>query len=144
MNKILVAIDFSEKTPLIISQAQAIAASTDSQIFLVHITPPDPDFVGYETGPQTERDFLAHQFREEHRQIQQLAEALRQQQLKAVGLLLNGSTVETIIKEAEKLRVDLIVVGSHGRGGLVKILVGSVSEGILRHAKVPVLVVPTR
>jgi nucleotide-binding universal stress UspA family protein len=57
--------------------------------------------------------------------------------------LLQGSIVETILKQAKKLDVEMIVMGTHGRGAVFKLLVGSVSEGVLRGAKCPVLVVPT-
>jgi nucleotide-binding universal stress UspA family protein len=144
MKKILVAIDFSEHTSLVISKAINIAQNSLSKLWLIHIAAPEPDFVGYQTGPQTERDYMAQKFRDEHRQIQDWAEKLRQKGIEAVGLLCQGPTVKTILREADKLAVDLIVIGSHGKSGLYKALVGSVSEGILKHAHCPVLVIPTR
>jgi nucleotide-binding universal stress UspA family protein len=47
----------------------------------------------------------------------------------------------TVCRVAEELHVDVIVVGSHGRGAIERILLGSVSEQIVRHAPCPVLVV---
>lgn len=144
MKKIMVAIDFSEHTSLVISNAINVVRNSLSKLWLIHIAAPEPDFVGYQTGPQTERDYMAQKFRDEHRQIQDWAEKLRQKGIEAVGLLFQGPTVETILREADKLAVDLIVIGSHGKSGLYKALVGSVSEGILKHANCPVLVIPTR
>jgi len=60
------------------------------------------------------------------------------------ALLLQGPTVETIISEAGRLPASLIVLGSHGHGRIYDVLVGSVSEGIVRASKVPVLLVPAR
>ncbi|MEA3243534.1 MAG: universal stress protein, partial [Pseudomonadota bacterium] len=57
--------------------------------------------------------------------------------------LVHGATAETILKKASELDVDMIVVGSHGRGAMYQLLVGSVSEGILHNSRCPVLVVPT-
>jgi nucleotide-binding universal stress UspA family protein len=51
-----------------------------------------------------------------------------------------GHAHEVIIKVAEDWRADLVVVGSHGRGGLERVLLGSVAEGVVRHAPCPVLV----
>ena len=144
MKNIVVAIDFSESTPAIIAQGSTLAQATLSKLWLIHIAAPEPDFVGYKTGPQTERDHIAHKLHSEHRQIQQWAEELRQKGIEAVALLVQGQTVKTLLEEADKLKTDLIVVGSHGKTGLYKVLVGSISEGILRHANCPVLVVPTR
>jgi nucleotide-binding universal stress UspA family protein len=90
------------------------------------------------------RDSLAEKFHREHRQIQEIAKRLREEGLEATALLVHGPTVEYILKEASELDVDMIVVGSHGRGAVYQLLVGSVSEGLLRKSRCPVLVVPTR
>jgi nucleotide-binding universal stress UspA family protein len=52
--------------------------------------------------------------------------------------------VETTLKEAESLKAELIVLGSHGHGAVYDVLVGSYSAGIIRRSKLPVLVVPIR
>ena len=144
MQNILVAIDFSEFINPIISQGKSIAKAFRAKLWLIHVTPPEPDFVGYGTGPQTERDYIAHKFRQEHRQLQQWAEKLRQENINAVALLLQGQTVETIIEQAEKLAVDLIIVGSHGHRGLYNVLMGSISEGVLRRSSCPVMIIPAK
>jgi nucleotide-binding universal stress UspA family protein len=53
-----------------------------------------------------------------------------------------GRPGEAIIAEAERLGADLIVVGSHGQGAITDILLGSVSQYVLHHARVPVCIVP--
>ena len=58
--------------------------------------------------------------------------------------LLMGPTVEVILELADEVDADWIVVASHGRGGLVHLLLGSVSEGLIRHATRPVVVVPAK
>ena len=68
---------------------------------------------------------------------------LREAGLETTALLLQGATVETLLKEASKLDIDMIVVGSHGRGAMHQLLVGSVSEGVIHASECPVLVVPT-
>ncbi|MGB3514179.1 MAG: universal stress protein [Microcoleaceae cyanobacterium] len=143
MKNIVVAIDFSPITPTIITQTQTLAQAFKSKLWLIHIAEPDPDFVGFKTGPQSKREHWAEQFRSEHQQIQDLAEQLRQKGFDAVALLLQGATVETILTEAKKLAADLIIVGSHGRSGIEKLFVGSVSEGVLKHTHCPVLVIPS-
>ena len=142
MKNIVVAIDFSQITPEIITQAETLAQAFQSKLWLIHIAEPEPDFVGFKTGPQPKRDRWAQEFRKEHQQIQDLAEELRQKGLDTVALLTQGSTVETILTEAKKLAADLIIVGSHGRSGIEKLFMGSVSEGILQNTPCPVLVIP--
>lgn len=53
-----------------------------------------------------------------------------------------GKPAAEIVRAAGEWRADLIVVGSHGRGGLGRTLLGSVGEAVVRHAACPVLVVP--
>lgn len=142
MQNILIAIDFSEITPVLITQAATLAKALNGKLWLLHVADPDPDFVGYDPGPQTVRDRVAQEFREEHRHLQTIAEHLRQRGIETVALLVQGAIVETILHEANKLKADLIIIGSHGRTGLSKAFLGSVSEGVLHQSHCPVLVIP--
>jgi nucleotide-binding universal stress UspA family protein len=53
-----------------------------------------------------------------------------------------GDVAEEILHRAEALNADLIVMGTHGHGAMYKLLVGSVTEGVLKRSKRPVLLVP--
>ena len=55
--------------------------------------------------------------------------------------ILDGAPVESIVEHAKASGADLIVIGSHGRSGLPRLLLGSVAEGVIRNAASPVLVV---
>lgn len=142
--KILVAIDLSDASERVMAAAQRVAEATGAAVTVLHCAEPDPDFIGYEAGPDVVRDQVAEEFRREHRAVQAHADALRSAGIEATGLLVQGPTVDTTLAEARKLGAELIVVGSHGRGALYDVLVGSYSQGILRKSPVPVLVVPTR
>ena len=72
----------------------------------------------------------------------QIAEICRQNAISCKTVVRSGHPVETIIKEAERSKADLIVIGSHGRSALKAALLGSVSFGVIhKDTKVPVLVV---
>ena len=86
---------------------------------------------------------IAERFHNEHHQIQEIAAKLLKAGIDATALLVQGATAETILKEASKLEADMIVVGSHGKGAMYQLLVGSVSEGVLHKSECPILVVPT-
>ena len=147
MNEIqraLVAIDFSDKSDSVIQWAISIAKAHQAELILVHVSNSDPDFVGYGPGPQTVRDQVAHDLNDEHRQLQQLAESITAQQVVVQTHCLQGTVVETILEKAKTDKADLIIVGSHGHGGLFRAVLGSISEGIVRHSPSPVVVVPTR
>lgn len=142
--RLLVALDLSEPTELIVDKAEALAKEMSAQVWILHNAEPAPDVLEFRADPKTARDSLAQKFHREHRQIQDIAKRLRKGGLNATALLVHGPTVETILKEAADLDVDMIVAGSHGRGAVYQFLVGSVSEGLLRKSRCPVLIVPTR
>lgn len=144
MECILVAVDFSEATRPVLQAAQELALGLGAELRLVYIAAPEPDFVGYDVDSPAMRATHAAEYREEHRHLQELADGLRERDVRVKALLIQGPTVEKILEEADRLEAGLIVVGSHGRGALARVLVGSVSEGVLRASRCPVLVVPTR
>ena len=141
--KLLVAVDLSESTKKLVNMAEEIAKALSAKVWILHNAEPPPEVLEFTADPQTARESRANKFRGEHRQIQEIADRLRQAGLDATALLVHGATVETILKEASDLNVDIIVVGSHGRGAMYQLLMGSVSEGVLRNSRCPILVVPT-
>lgn len=140
MLKIAVALDFSDSTQQILDYAKKLADSAGSELWLLHVEAPEPDFVGYEVGPESVRDSVASEIHQDHTELQKLAEACRAEGLKAKALLLQGATVETLVDQAALLKADFLVVGSHGHG-LKQLILGSVSDGLLRQAHCPVVVV---
>ena len=140
---LLVAVDFSAVAD---DQLEIVArlAKPNREIYLLHVAEPDPSFVGLEAGPDEVRHQVAVEFKQEHDQLHSLADRLRDEGHKVQALMIQGPTVATILNQAEKLAAEVIVVGSHGRGKLFDLVVGSVSAGVIRKSKVPVLVVPTR
>jgi nucleotide-binding universal stress UspA family protein len=141
---ILAAVDFSAVTDEVLATLGRIGAAMPAKVFLVHVAPPEPDFVGYGAGPDVVRGQVASEHRDRHRQLQRLADELRAGGAEATALLVQGATVDTLIAEAERLAAGLIVLGSHGHGAVYELLVGSVAEGVVRRSKVPVLLVPAR
>lgn len=63
---------------------------------------------------------------------------------KVTKFMPEGRPTEDIIATAEAWKADLIVMGTHGRTGLMHLLIGSIAEHVLRHSKIPVLVVPSK
>jgi nucleotide-binding universal stress UspA family protein len=142
MKTILCPVDFSPVSERTVDTASALAQGLGGKLWLVHVAAPDPDFVGYSAGPQTVRDAIAAALREEQRDLEALADRARQAGVEVEPLMIQGPTVEAIVHKANDLEADVIVLGSHGHGALLRALVGSVSEGVLRKAGRPVLIVP--
>lgn len=140
--KLLVAVDFSDPTGQILKVAQRLATSMDASVWVVHAAEPDPDFVGYDAGPEVVRGQVAKELRDEHRKLQELADQLRDAGIDTKSMLVRGPTVEALLAMAAKQGSDLIVVGTHGRGMVAEMLLGSVSQGLIRAAPCPITVVP--
>lgn len=142
--RILVALDLSTATERTLATAIRLARATQGAVTLLHVAAPEPAFVGYDAGTPVVRTQVAHEHREEHRQLQAHAQALRDLGVDATALLIQGPTAETILVEAERLGAELILMATHGRGALMDFVVGSVSHAVLRGSRIPVLLVPTR
>lgn len=142
--KILAAVDFSTASEAVLKATEIYAKRIEAEVYLIHVEPPEPAFVGYDVGPQSVRDQVAHAMKTEHIRLQKDAKALEKAGVKVTPLLLQGPEGETIISEAGRIEACLILVGSHGHGALHKMLVGSTSEYILRRSRVPVLVIPAK
>lgn len=143
MKNILVPLDLSPVGARVVHIAASLAQPLGAKLWLVHVAAPDPDFVGFKAGPHYVREQRADVLRKEHVELQVIADGLRNRGIDSEALLVQGPTTETLLDEAERLRADLIVMGSHGRGALYKAFVGSTSEQVLAQSKVPVLVVPS-
>jgi nucleotide-binding universal stress UspA family protein len=144
MHHILAALDFSSVSEEVLRHARLLAKAFAARLTLLHVAAPPPEFVGYEVGPQSVRDDRAKSLRQEHAALQEDAAKLRTEGLDAHALVVEGPSVETILREARRLGCTMIVIGSHGHRGLYNALVGSVSAGVIRGSSGPVLVIPAR
>jgi nucleotide-binding universal stress UspA family protein len=142
MKNILVALDFKGNEQLLIDTAHDFAEAFQAKIWLVHITAPNPDYVGYEAGPQYIRDHLATELKKEHKLLETYSNKLNAKGIESEGLLVQGATIEMIIKESNKLNIDLIIIGHEEHDFIYKALFGSVSRNIIKKSKIPVLIIP--
>jgi nucleotide-binding universal stress UspA family protein len=142
--RLLVPLDLSSATDRVLAATRAVARDTRAEVWLLHVGEPNPDFVGYETGSEAVRGVIAQEYRGEHRKLQEYADALRAEGIETTALTVCGPTAATILSEARRRGVELIVMATHGRGAVFDLLVGSVSHAVLRDSRVPVLLVPAR
>ncbi len=139
---ILVAVDFNDAVGKLLGYAESLALKFNSKVWVIHVADPDPDFVGYEPGPQYIRDFRADELKEEHRQLQNISNMFLDKKIECAALLIQGSTVETVLKEVEKLHADLLIVGNHKHSFLHNLLSESVSMELLKNGNIPLLTIP--
>lgn len=144
MGPILACVDFSEMTKPVIDRAAQLAATSNARLHLLHVAAPEPDLVGYDNDPLASwnRDDRATELTQQHQHLSNLAESVRQRGIEVTPLLVVGPSAKTIIKEATNLSAEIIVIGSHGHGGLYHLLLGSVAAELEKHSPIPLEIVP--
>lgn len=143
LNRVLIPTDFSNFSSPAMQYGLAIAARFDAEVHLLHVVP-DPAMLVPEAAA----------FSVESMQAQ--SDQLKEEAMKALGKLPQdgwsdskpivrevriGAAFIEIIEYAREKDIDLIVIGTHGRSGLMHVLMGSVAERIVRKSPCPVLTV---
>ncbi len=140
---ILVAIDLSSASQKILDKAKTLALALPAKVCLLHVVEGDLDFLDHEPDLQGTSDQGPQEFPQEHKDLQKEVDGLRESGIDTKGLLSQGSVVDVILQKSKQLEIDIIIVGTHGHGGVHHMIFGSVSEGVLRSSSCPVLVIPT-
>jgi len=140
---ILVAIDLSNASQKILDKAKTLAVALPAKVCLLHVIEGEPYFLDDEPDLQSSSDQSQQEFSQEHKYLQKEVDGLRQSGIETKGLLSQGSVVDVILQKSKQLEIDIIIVGTHGHGGVHHMIFGSVSEGVLRNTSCPVLVIPT-
>ena len=136
-SKILVPTDFSDYSEAAFDYAEALARDTGAKLLIIHVKDPFST-VGAKSGGYSgvpiDADSLA---------LSKLLYKTRPKEPTIVSYhrLLTGDPAKRIVKYAGDENVDFIVMGTHGRSGLKRLLMGSVDEAVTRHASCPVLTI---
>jgi len=142
MKNILAAIDFRDGTDRILSFAKEFAQNHLAKVWIVHVSAPEPDFVGYSVGPQYITELREAELKEEHKILKKYADELNFAGIACESIMLNGGTVEMLAAEIQKLHIDLAIVGHHKHGFFHKAFFGRTDVSLIEHTNVPTLVVP--
>ena len=149
MKKILVPIDFSDITELVIKNAKLFAKSLDAELKLIHVFTPVLQEAVHEvimvpSNYEVIRHEIATELKSEHRKILEIKQELINENIRARAFLLGGKVSEVIISQIEEYTPDITIMGSHGHGYVAKAFLGSVTISVLKHAKCPVIIVPSK
>jgi nucleotide-binding universal stress UspA family protein len=145
--RILVPVDGSRASNRGLREAIRLAKGQQASLQLVHVVDEHTVLVSAaEVGPEMVNLML--ELRKRGSQLLRSAEALVQRNgLKCVAVLLEAQTgpaADLIVRQARKSGADLIVIGTHGRRGLRRLIMGSDAEQIVRTSPVPVMLVRER
>jgi nucleotide-binding universal stress UspA family protein len=142
---ILVPHDFSSSANHAAAVARDEAGLHGAKLVLLHVIDiphhfgPDAVVFPPETGAPIAIGDYARATAQTH--LDDLIARLEKDGATASGLVRSGTTVEEILRAADELKVDAIVMGTHGRSGVRHMIAGSVAERVVRAAKVPVITV---
>jgi len=140
MKHFLVAIDGSEGSDAAIDEALGLASQVGAQVTFAFVRRPPSAVLGY---PYYER-LLRNELSTARETVAAAEEKAQQADVDAESTILEGDPVDEILSAADNRRVDLIVMGSRGRGALAGAVLGSVSSAVVQHSNVPVLVAKER
>jgi len=140
---ILCAIDFSDPSNRALVYATALALKYQARLTILHVVPMSIESMpSYFRGVDDDRWNLAAVRDAIVAQMRRASEKAGAGSLSPTLLIDEGRVHEAIVGRAAALPADLLVVGTHGRGGFNRLLLGSVAEKVLRTASCPVLAVP--
>jgi nucleotide-binding universal stress UspA family protein len=142
IRKILYATDYSKASDRALEEAINLAKQNEAELLVVHVLEPIPYAAGEEFGgAELYLKLEDATKRESQTTMDKLIRRLQRSKVKAKSLLLRGSAHDQIVKAAKSKKVDMIVIGTHGRTGLSKLFMGSVAAKVVSTATCPVVTV---
>jgi nucleotide-binding universal stress UspA family protein len=153
ISKILIALDYGPTAQKVAELGYAMAKTMAAKIFLLHVVSnplqysaveysPIMGFTGYQDmGPMQSENVDELKNASQHfldKSKQHLGDETIQ------TLVKEGEVAESILKAAKDLHIDMIVMGSHSRKWLENIVMGSVTEKVINHSSLPLVIIPTK
>ncbi|HEY7520614.1 MAG TPA: universal stress protein [Methylomirabilota bacterium] len=145
IRRILHASDFSPASQPAFAKAIDLAKVNRAELIVAHVlTPVMPLMPDGYMSAKAYREIEAAARRRGQTQLDGLVAKAKRAGVRARALLLYGVAVDRIVRAARSRRADMIVIGTHGRTGFARFLLGSVASGVVTHARCPVLTVRGR
>lgn len=138
---VLVGVDESPFSAAAVEFVRGVRWPEGTRIRVVSASPPLFAISGETAMPQVIAEIIAQQERHHAGLAERAAKRLREAGLTCEDALLAGDPRSALVEEARRWKADLIVVGSHGRSGLSKLVLGSVASHVTSHAPCSVLIV---
>lgn len=154
MSSVIIALDYNASAQRYAEKGYALAKKLGAEVYLVHVLADPTYYYSREYSPITGFSaFSELEATDPAITIDDLRKAV-QHFLEASKKSLNDDTIKTIIKEddvaagileaAHEVNAEFIVIGTHGRTGWDKILMGSVAEKVLHHSDLPLFIIPAK
>ncbi|MGE4556440.1 MAG: universal stress protein [Desulfovibrionaceae bacterium] len=140
IKKILCAVDFSDQSSKVADYAKTMGEALGAKISVLYVAPSLSQYVGFHIPASTIENFVGEIVTgADSTMTAFMDENFRG--LEAEGRVVTGYAAEEILTFAEEEAIDMIVMGTHGRRGIDRILFGSVAEKVVKTSRCPVLTV---
>jgi len=151
--KVMIALDYDPTAQKVAEEGFSLAKSMDAELTLMHVIS-DPlyyssiehitvmGFVGYQDIVPFQKDSIDLLIKASQLFLDKSKQHLGDETIQT--LVKEGDFAETILRTAKELHADIIVMGSHSRKWLEKIIMGSVAEKVLSKTSVPLYIIPTK
>lgn len=151
MKKILIALDYNPSAQKVAEVGHQLAKSMKARVTLLHVISdfkyysslnysPIMGFESFSNAVETEGSGELKRVALNY--LKRSKEHLNDETIQTT--VKSGEFAKTILETAKEIEADFIVMGTHSRRGLEKILVGSVAEQVLNHSLIPLFIIPTR
>ena len=140
IKKILCAVDFSEISSKVADYAQTLAKSLGASVKVLYVAPSLSQYVGFHVPPTSIETFVGEIVTGAEKTMDVFVQE-NFTEIDAEPKVVSGYASDEILNFVEQEGVDLVVMGTHGRKGIDRILFGSVAEKVVKGAKVPVLTI---
>ncbi|MEO6893765.1 MAG: universal stress protein [Ginsengibacter sp.] len=153
MKKILIALDYNPTAQKIAEAGYELAKSMNAEIILLHVVADYTYYSSLDYSPilgfdqfsnlgAVQIDSVIELENAANEYLEKIKEHLGDPSVKT--LIKDGDSGDAIIEAAKNLEANLIVLGSHSRKGLDKILMGSVAQKVLRQSEIPLFIIPIK
>ena len=141
IKRILYPIDFSECSYQVLPYVLYVAEKYDAEIYLLYVVDDLRQFAGMHVPHTSISDFIEQAMVESEKMLDKICDEHLQSCPNFQRRLVMGDPRVEILKMVESEKIDLVIMGSHSRRGLERIIFGSVAEYVVKNASVPVLTV---
>ncbi|WP_276299312.1 universal stress protein [Halorussus lipolyticus] len=137
-DRILVPTDGTDQAP-VVEQALNVAELADATVHVLYVV--DEKALDYQPSESGRKETRNARREEGQQATDEIADEARDRGLEVVTTIEEGTPAETIVGYAEDEKMDMVVMGTHGRSGVDRYVLGSVTEQVVRKSEVPVLTV---
>ncbi len=136
--RILVPLDGSDFSEAVLPHAQSLAQALDAEIILLYVVAePSTEFDPH-TSPFSPPVEIRNTKAEAREYLKAACSKLEREEMRATYLIRDGAVAETILEVAETMQAEMIAMSTHGRTGMLRLLMGSVAEEVVHRS--PILV----